>query len=74
MSMAVFDQLAASLDRQEKMSQLIGKLWLRLEQEQVLLNTALQELAILNTVPGGSHAKWINTWLGERRKREDPFE
>lgn len=59
-------RLAASLDRQSDMAQLIQRLFARIEEQNVLLQSALHDLADAKKKPGESHAHFVSEWY--RRK------
>jgi hypothetical protein len=64
----VADYLAASLDRQHDLEQLVTRLFARIEEQNILLNSALHELAA-EKAHGISHQLFINRWYADRRMR-----
>lgn len=61
--------LARSLDRQTRLEDMVKRLWIRIEEQQILLNSALQELALSKPRPGVSTQMFINRWYAEHRGR-----
>jgi hypothetical protein len=64
----VYVALAFSLDRESAMEALIRRLWDRIEEQQLLLNAAVRELAVMHVSDGQSVDRWTNTWIREHRK------
>ena len=63
------DYLAASLARQQDLDELIRKLWARIEEQQILLNSALHELFTATKPEGYSRERFIGSWYSQKRKR-----
>ena len=65
---ALADRLAVSLDRQSDMAELIQRLFARIEEQNVLLQSALHELADAKKAPGESHARFVNEWYRKKAR------
>lgn len=70
----VYALLAAQLDRNADLEDLVKKLFRRLEIQQTLLNSAVHELAAVATPKGTPRAKYVNVWYQEHRIEEVFFD
>jgi hypothetical protein len=63
------EYLAASLNRQADLADLVQRLFARIEEQQILLASALHELYAAVERPGLSRDRFINNWYADKRKR-----
>jgi hypothetical protein len=54
------------------MTELVRKLWSRLDDERLLLNSAVRQLAALHVREGYSVERWVNDWYARHRTGGDP--
>lgn len=68
----VYAVLAAQLDRNSDLEALIKRLFVRIEIQQVLVNSAVHELAATDARPQGqSRERFVNEWYRRHRVSEE---
>jgi hypothetical protein len=68
--MTIYDHLAVQLDRNTDLEALVQRLWTRIEAQNILLNSALHELAAATERPPGiTVTVFVNTWYRDHGRR-----
>ena len=67
--MSVYDHLARALDRNTDLEDLVKRLFARIEDQNILLNSALHDLSRHEATTGLSQQQFITKWFRARGRR-----